>query len=163
MSQLASRPSASTCARRETAALPTAVGAAAPDAASAMRSSLHAGGILERRALLSVGGSASAYRRILVLFCSRHGEDATALARLMHDGDRAAAARVLHKLRGGAVTIGAVLVARRARQLESALGLRGAPTGDRAAQRACHEALHGALQRAVRATAGLSAQPGAQG
>ena len=74
------------------------------------------------RGLGSVGANTVIYRRLLRLFCEQHAEDVPRLSRLLSAGDRGAAARQIHRLRGSALSLGMVGIAQEALAIEGLLG-----------------------------------------
>ncbi|CAD5374524.1 putative Histidine kinase [Rubrivivax sp. A210] len=124
-----------------------------PDALADMAAS-RAAGLDLAAGLASTGGNATTYRRILGLFAVQHGQDAEQLRQHIAQGQPEAARKLLHKLRGGAATIGAGDVVREAGRLEAAL--------PQDAQDSGIEALAQALERlAVVLPAATAPQPAA--
>lgn len=74
------------------------------------------------RGLGSVGASPLIYRRLLRLFCEQHADDVPRLARLLRAGERGAAARQIHRLRGSALILGMVGISHQALEVERLLG-----------------------------------------
>jgi two-component system, sensor histidine kinase and response regulator len=71
--------------------------------------------------LAAVGGRVDVYRRLLGVFVTTHGDDGRTMAALLRDGDGGAAARLAHRLRGSAATLGLVDVETAASALEGAV------------------------------------------
>lgn len=76
--------------------------------------------------LASVGGRVETYRRLLGVFVDTHQGDGQALLQGVQQGDLDAAARLAHRLRGSAATLGLVEVETAAAALEMAIE-HGAP------------------------------------
>ncbi|MFT3816357.1 MAG: response regulator [Rubrivivax sp.] len=71
--------------------------------------------------LAAVGGRPEVYRRLLQVFGQTHGGDGRALQGLLQQGERAAAGRLAHRLRGAAAALGLVDIETAAAALEAAL------------------------------------------
>ena len=74
------------------------------------------------RGLSSVGANPLVYRRLLALFCEQHGDDGCRLSNLLDAGQRADAARLIHRLRGSALILGMLWVSHDAARIEHDLG-----------------------------------------
>ena len=68
-----------------------------------------------------MGGSSSLYQRMLERFGREHADDVTRIETLLADGDREAARRIAHTLKGTAATLGATVLQQHAAELESAI------------------------------------------
>ncbi len=106
------------------------IGRPAPVAAPPMALALPAGtepelppiaGVDSTRGLASLGGNRKTYRRLLFTFCSTHTDDARLIADLVSRGLSENAARLAHRLRGSAATLGLAGVDQAALEIEQAL------------------------------------------
>jgi CheY-like chemotaxis protein len=79
--------------------------------------------------LAAVGGRPEVYHRLLQVFGQTHAGDGLALQSLLQQGERAAAGRVAHRLRGAAATLGLVDIETAAAALEAALDRDGTAAG----------------------------------
>lgn len=103
-------------------ALPPPVPAAAPGLdLQPLQPLLGLDGLDVLAGLAAVGGKPEVYRRLLQVFGQTHGGDGRALQGLLQQGERAAAGRLAHRLRGAAATLGLVDVESAAAALEAAL------------------------------------------
>ncbi|MCX7273276.1 MAG: response regulator [Burkholderiales bacterium] len=86
-------------------------------------------GVDQERGLASVGANRRTYRRLLKSFCDIHAGDARSLAELLRSAQPLEAARLAHRLRGSALSLGIVAIDPLARDLERAL-LESAPADE---------------------------------
>ncbi|MGE5471323.1 MAG: response regulator [Bacteroidota bacterium] len=70
------------------------------------------------RGLAAVRGRVAKYLELLECLVASHGDDMTRLAEILASGDRPAAGRLVHSLKGAAATLGADHLAETARRLE---------------------------------------------
>ena len=97
--------------------------------------------------LAAVGGKPAVYRRLLQVFGQTHGGDGQALQSLLRQGERAAAGRLAHRLRGAAATLGLVEIEAAAAALEAALDAGAGAAGVPLLADALTQALDQGLQR----------------
>ena len=105
-------------------------------------------GVDQERGLASVGANRRTYRRLLKSFCEIHAGDPGSLAEMLRSAQPLEAARLAHRLRGSAISLGIVAVDQLARDFERAL-LDAAPAGEIATQL---DRLSQALARVIAAT-----------
>jgi PAS domain S-box-containing protein len=99
--------------------------AAAPPAANA---SLAAHDAATQEALARLGHNYPLFARMVRAFCSQQGDTVGRLQSLLQRGDRSAALRELHSLKGLAATLGARRLARQAAEIEEQLQQSDAPS-----------------------------------
>ncbi len=78
-------------------------------------------GLDSQRGLAAVRGQRTIYLRLLRLFTQSHADDLSTLRERLRDGDELGAVRVVHGLKGAALTLGADQLAQHAAHLEVAL------------------------------------------
>ncbi len=101
--------------------------------------------------LAAVGGKVALYRRLLAVFDQAHREDGEQLRQALLQPDHEAAARLAHRVRGSAATLGLVDIETAASALEHALDETPADTSIAALAHDVDEALAGTLLRLRRA------------
>jgi two-component system sensor histidine kinase/response regulator len=132
--------------------VPAAV-APAPPAVAAGADLPPVAGVDVAEALRRVGGNRALYRRLLCRFATEEADAPARVAACLRAGDRAAAARLAHALRGVAGNLGASSVQAAAAELEDALGGATVPAQAEALLARLAAAL-GALVEHVRAALG---------
>lgn len=103
--------------------------------------------------LAAVGGRLAVYRRLLTVFDAAHRDDARHLQLALQRADPGSAARLAHRLRGAAATLGLVDIETAASALEQALEDGAAALALAPLLQAADEALAGTLQRLRQALA----------